>query len=55
MRVNTCTLDIPIELTVPANRTARRVLKSASCKRAIHLSLRNDVLKAAKQFGNNIS
>ena len=44
-----------MEITMPATHTAPRVRTGASGKRAINLSLSNDVLEAAKLLAINIS
>jgi antitoxin CcdA len=44
-----------MEIAMPATQSAPRVRTSASGKRAINLSLSNDVLEAAKHLAINIS
>ncbi len=44
-----------MKITMPPAHTAPRMRTSASGKRAINLSLSNDVLEAAKHLGINIS
>jgi antitoxin CcdA len=44
-----------MEITMPATPSAHRVRTGVSGKRAINLSLSNDVLEAAKHLAINIS
>ena len=48
-------IHMRMEIAMPATHTALRVRASASGKRAINLSLSNDVLEAAKLLTINIS